>query len=72
MENVETRETTETEQEAMIYLNDLRESGITNMFGARPYLMDDMPDLSKKEAGDILSLWMRNFNDEGNYKVVKK
>ena len=31
------------EQEHLDYLDELRESGITNMFGARPYLMQSYP-----------------------------
>ena len=43
------------------YLDVLRESGVTNMFGARPYLMDEFPDLEKDEAGKLLSEWMETF-----------
>jgi hypothetical protein len=45
------------------FLDELRESGITNMYGARPYLIADFPDLTEKEAGQILSEWMRTFSD---------
>ena len=48
------------DQKYIDYLNALRESGITNMFGARPYLQDTF-DLSKAEAGKILANWMNNF-----------
>lgn len=44
------------------YLDGLRESGVTNMFGARPYLMEEF-GLDSKKAGDILSEWMRTFSD---------
>jgi len=63
------RETTELEQEAFEYLNDLRESGVTNMFGARPYLMEDL-ELDKKTAGDLLTTWMKVFNPEGEYEFI--
>lgn len=43
------------------YLDDLRESGVTNMFGARPYLMKEFPELTSGEAGDILKEWMNSF-----------
>jgi hypothetical protein len=49
--------------EHLDYLDDLRESGATNMFGARPYLMEDFPELTKAEAGEILSYWMRTFGE---------
>lgn len=40
------------------FLDDLRESGETNMFGARPYLMARFPELTKQEALDICVYWM--------------
>ena len=49
------------ENEHLEYLNELRESGETNMFGARPYLMREFPDLGGQEAGKILSYWMSTF-----------
>lgn len=45
------------------YLDRLRESGRTNMFGARPYLMSAFPDLSKDEAGKVLGYWMNTFSE---------
>jgi hypothetical protein len=66
---METRETTELEQEAFEYLNDLRDSGITNMYGARPYLMEDL-DLDKNTAGKLLTTWMKVFNPEGKYEYI--
>lgn len=30
------------------YLDGLRESGATNMFGARPYLMEEFPELDDR------------------------
>jgi hypothetical protein len=44
------------------FLDNLRESGEVNMFGARPYLMAEF-GLDKKEAGEILSEWMKTFKD---------
>ena len=43
-----------------IFLDNLRESGVTNMFGAVPYLMDEFI-LDKDEALDILSKWMESY-----------
>jgi hypothetical protein len=45
------------------YLDTLRESGATNMFGASVYLMDEFPDLTRKEARDILVEWMDTFKE---------
>lgn len=44
------------------YLDDLRESGITNMFGAGSYIMREFPNLSKYEAKDIILSWMKTFD----------
>jgi hypothetical protein len=46
------------------YLDTLRETGVTNMFGARVYLMDEFPDLTKRLAQAILLEWMETFNTE--------
>lgn len=42
------------------YLDDLRESGITNMFGARPYLKRACKIKDDALAGTILSAWMKS------------
>lgn len=63
------RKTTEQEQEVLEFLNMLRITGVTNMFGATPYIEDEF-DLDKKESRRLLSLWMKNFNDEGKYDEV--
>ena len=64
------RKTTQSEKEVMEFLNSLRTSGVTNMFGATPYVIEEF-GLEKSEARRILSLWMSNFNDAGNYVEVK-
>ena len=42
------------------YLVALRDSGITNMFGAGAYLQDNF-GLSRYEAKDILLEWFESF-----------
>ena len=44
-----------------IYLESLRQSGVTNMFGASPYLAA-ATDLSSSEAMTVLSSWMENYD----------
>jgi predicted KAP-like P-loop ATPase len=44
-------------REEFIYLNRLRESGETNMWGASPYLQEQF-FISRKEASKILTEWM--------------
>ena len=48
-------------------LEAIRKSGVTNMFGAAPYLQEFCPELSREEAREILGNWMRNY-DELNKK----
>ena len=49
-------------QEQLEYLDTLRESGETNMFGARPYLQQAF-GLEKDHANRVLSEWMRTFEE---------
>lgn len=43
------------------FLDDLRESGVTNMYGAGAYLEDEF-DMSRKDASEVLSAWMKTFS----------
>jgi len=47
--------------EVFKYLFELRESGVTNMFGAVPYMLQTFPDLTYNQAKEILFYWMQNF-----------
>jgi hypothetical protein len=42
------------------FLIDLRDSGVTNMWGASPYLEREF-GLTRKEASDILLQWIKSF-----------
>ena len=64
------RDTTQLERQVCEYLNELRESGVTNMFGAAPYVEAGF-GIGRAEARQLVSLWMENFNNEGNYQQVK-
>lgn len=54
----------ERQAEYFEFLNELRESGITNMFGAAPFLEDEFPELNRQEARAELSSWMKSFDKE--------
>jgi len=47
-------------EDMMDYLDALRESGATNMFGAASWLEADF-DLDKKKARLVLAYWMDTF-----------
>lgn len=67
---METRATTDQEKEVMEYLNELRDSGVTNMFGSFSYVIKEF-NVDKKTASSLVSLWMANFNSDGIYDTVK-
>lgn len=48
------------------FLNSLRESGATNMFGAARYLQEEFPELEHdhQRAGEILQAWMDSFRND--------
>ena len=50
-------------QQYFNYLDILRNTGITNMFGAPMYLVDEF-DLSRSEARQITKEWMEQFERE--------
>jgi len=52
-------------EEHLEYLDDLRESGETNVYGAPAYLEDDF-GVTRREARDITSYWMSTFEERQN------
>ncbi len=53
-----------------LYLEWLRRTGQTNMFGAAPYLINEF-GFDNKKAKEVLSDWMQNYNSN-DYPVVIK
>lgn len=51
-----------TQEQVSEYLDELRESGVTNMFGAAPYVKDEF-GCSINQARDFLSTWMNSFEE---------
>ena len=49
--------------EHLEFLDTLRESGVTNMFGAGGYIEKEFC-ISKKDAREILKYWMESFGKE--------
>ena len=52
----------ETTLDYFEYLDELRESGETNMYGAGSYLADEFC-LGPRKARGVLSEWMRTFSE---------
>lgn len=65
--------------EHLEYLDELRESGDTNMFGAGPYLESAFPELAEGHKGfgssqktkDVLGYWMKSFGKRMAAKEAK-
>lgn len=51
---------TPSKEEMFEYLDELRESGETNMFGAAAYLVSEF-EIDRSRAKDVLMEWMRTF-----------
>ncbi len=52
----------ENKEEVFVYLDELRESGVTNMFGAASYIQKEF-DAEKAEAKSLLVEWMKTFSE---------
>ncbi len=50
-------------EDHLLYLDDLRESGQTNMFGAPAYVEQEF-DVTEEESRVITQYWMDTFGDE--------
>ena len=57
-------------KDMFIFLNDLRDSGVTNMFGAAPYLQKEF-GIDQKSAREVLANWMQSFSENLDYKDRK-
>ena len=52
----------EHEQEIFEYLDELRENGEINMFGAGTYVQDDF-ELTRHQANRFTTKWMHTFSE---------
>lgn len=50
----------ELRSQVFTYLDELRESGVTNMYGATSYVREEF-GVGKREAMSLVSSWMRDF-----------
>jgi hypothetical protein len=53
------------QEQANLFLDDLRDSGATNMFGAAPYLVEEF-GVSRTEAKNLLLTWMQTFAERNS------
>lgn len=47
-------------EDYFVFLDELRNSGITNMYGSAPYLAEEF-FLDKKTAQEVVARWMETF-----------
>jgi hypothetical protein len=52
----------ETLDEYLVYLDSVRESGVTNMFGAAQYLVAQF-NMPRADARAVLAHWMETFSE---------
>ena len=57
--------------EYYVYLEELRQSGITNMFGAAPYLQEAY-GLNPREASKVLGNWMDNYQELLEKEIISR
>jgi hypothetical protein len=55
--------------EYYVYLEELRQSGETNMFGASSYLREEF-DLGRREAIKIVASWMKNYDELIDKEII--
>ena len=51
--------------EAFAFLDELRESGVTNMFGSGQYVQDDL-GYTKREAFSLVADWMKTYDGDSS------
>lgn len=51
-----------TQRDVNIFLDVVRSSGVTNMFGASPYIEKHFK-VGRQEARDFLAEWMKTFSE---------
>jgi hypothetical protein len=51
----------EDREDVFYFLDDLRDSGVTNMFGAVPYIQDEF-GYDRTTSKSLLSEWMKTYD----------
>ena len=59
------RPQTYSEEDVFVFLDGVRESGVTNMYGASPYIREEF-ECTRYEANRLLAKWMETFGERHN------
>ena len=57
--------------EYYVYLEVLRQSGVTNMFGSAPYLREEF-GLGRRESINIVANWMDNYAELIEKGIIRR
>ncbi len=64
------RTTTEFEKATFKYLNVLRNEGMQSYIAVST-LQKKWPDLETQDAMNLLTWWNENYNEEGDYTIIR-
>ena len=53
-------------EEYFLFLECLKESGVTNMLGASPYLEEQFEELNGSDSRKVLALWIQSYTEKTN------
>ena len=54
---------TDQDCDVLVFLEELRQSGATNMFNALPYMENEFPNMDKKHLLKLLQFYMQQYSD---------
>lgn len=60
-----TQQQSENMRKYFTFLDALRATGATNMYGAGPYLRAAFPELTKQKSWEVLNAWMESKEENG-------
>jgi len=63
LEFLRSHKMTDQDCDVLVFLEELRQSGTTNMFNALPYMEKEFPDISKKHLLKLLQFYMQHYSD---------
>ena len=53
-------------EEYFLFLECVKESGVTNMLGASPYLEEQFEELNGSDSRKVLALWIQSYTEKTN------
>ena len=72
LEFLRSHKMTDQDCEVFEFLEELRQSGVTNMFGALPYMKKEFPDINGNHLLKLLQFYMQYYSDIYIFKKDEK